>query len=73
MSEIKFSKQEWSIASDLSAVLLQALGPQRLSACECGEERILAPNYSMKYELAKALRTLGASRAYGRLAGRVKS
>lgn len=55
--DIKFTPEEWSHASDLACFLLENLWPQRMSNCEqCCEERILLPNYKMKYELAKMLR-----------------
>lgn len=54
--EIEFSEQEWCAASDLAAKLLEALGPMQNGCCEkCNPPKVLWPNYSMKYELAKAL------------------
>ena len=56
-SEIKFTQEEWRRASDLAALLLERLGPQKRNCCEtCSPPRVLVPNYEMKYELAKALR-----------------
>ena len=55
----KFSQQEWERASGLAVKLLEALGPRQQSGCqECNPPAVLFPNYRMKYELAKALRSV---------------
>lgn len=55
-SEIEFTKDEWSAASDLARRLLEALGPKQRGCCEkCNPPEILLPNYRMKYALAEAL------------------
>jgi hypothetical protein len=55
--EVQFDGEEWRAASGLAVKLLEALGPQRQGCCEkCHPDKVLLPNYRMKYTLALALR-----------------